>query len=302
MCQEIIEEKSIPKNIYQRISKETFPAKGLERGISSKNILKTCLPKSVCKQFLCQKLSEEKSMPNKQQKLPPKKNWKKHFYGKLSEEKSLQNNFQNKSLPRNIWRQNLLYQKIFKRNLYQKIFEDKFLPKYVGRNFFWQTRCEGKLSTKQTLNRNPVQTNSERNLYQREFDIYIYIFIYLPIKHFLKENLYEQIFEEKSLPRKNLSKNVSTNTYLKRFYQGSFEETFPAKNWRETPTKKSLKRHFLSKKIGKYMSTKKTSEEKSLPNKLKKHLHQNICKQTIITRNMAKIRTDEILGKNVLLN
>ena len=196
--------KKYLKIIYQRILKETFPAKGLERGISTKNILKTCLPKCVWKQFLYQKLSEEKSMP-------PKKNWKKHFYGKLSGEKSLQNNFQKKPLPKNIWRKNLLYQKIFKRNLYQKIFEDKNLPKYAWRKILYQTRCEGKLSTKQALNRNPLQTNSERNLYQRVFEEinkYIYIYLYAYQTYSEGESLRKKYLKRNLSPEKNLSKNV----------------------------------------------------------------------------------------------
>ena len=231
-------------------------------------------------------------MPNKEQKLPPKKNWKRHFYGKLSEENSLQNNFQKKSLPRNIWRQNLLYQKIFKRNLYPKIFEDKFLPKYVWRKILWQTRCEGKLSNKQTLNRNPVQTNSERNLYQRElyFCLPNIFWRRISTNKYLKRNLSpEKIFQKMFRP--TLISKDSTKEALKRHSPQKIEEK---------PLPKSLSRDIsLAKKIGKYMSPKKCSKSSSVPKKLKKHPHPNICKQTIITRNMAKIRTDEILGKNV---
>ena len=53
--EKVFAKKSLKRNhyqkyfeiVYQRILKETFPAKGLKRGIFTKNILKTCLPKCV---------------------------------------------------------------------------------------------------------------------------------------------------------------------------------------------------------------------------------------------------------------
>ena len=56
---------------------------------------------NLLRQFLYEKLSEEKSMPNKFQHKPLLiKYVTKHFYQKLSEEKSLQNNFQKNLRPK----------------------------------------------------------------------------------------------------------------------------------------------------------------------------------------------------------
>ena len=89
-------------------------------------------------------------------------------------------------------------------------------------------------------------------------------------KHAYQKKLYKEKSRRKtSLKRKlfpkNGSNNFSTKDYLEKFYQGNFEDTFPAKkNIRRTiSTKASLKRHFPTKQI----------EETSLR---KEHLKRNL--------------------------
>lgn len=95
------------------------------------------------RQFLYEKLSEEKSMLHKfSQKSPPKKYSKKHFHRKLPEEKALQTYFQKKTL------------KHIEREIAAK--------KYVKIKFCPNMSVE-KCATKETLNRNLFQASSKRN-------------------------------------------------------------------------------------------------------------------------------------------
>ena len=71
-----------------------------------------------------------------------------------------------------------------------------------------------------------------------------------------KRNLYEKNLKRKLSPPKK-SNNLSTNNYVKKFYQGNSEETFPAKLRFE---KKSIKTS--------------VSRDISLPSKLKKRLYE----------------------------
>ena len=134
-------------NIYPKISKETFLANRLERGI--------CTERKW--EHVCQNLFEDSIA--------------KTLWRNLCQTNSSRNLFQ-KSIGKNISTTNSLrrnlYKAVFKRNLtkihlmkkstqkklYQKIFEDKIRPEYVWRKTRYQTICEGQLSTKQTLNRN----------------------------------------------------------------------------------------------------------------------------------------------------
>ena len=150
------------QNIYPKISKETFLANRLERGI--------CTERKW--EHVCQNLFEDSIA--------------KTLWRNLCQTNSSRNLFQ-KSIGKNISTTNSLrrnlYKAVFKRNLtkihlmkkstpkklYQKIFEDKIRPEYVWRKTRYQTICEGQLSTKLTLNRNLFQTNSRGNFYQRAF-------------------------------------------------------------------------------------------------------------------------------------
>ena len=156
----------------------------------------------------------------------------------------------------------------------------------------YQTICEEQLSTKQTSNGNVFQTNSKGNLYQRVFEKN------MPTKK--KDKSLRTNLKRKLFPR-NCSKHFSTQNYLEKFYQGNSEETFPAKikfeeqslpkhlsqetfpyqtNWRNISTKKHLKRNLYQKEW--------------------RNISTKISKKNI-TRNMAKIGTDEIWWNNAFL-
>ena len=110
----------------------------------------------------------------------------------------------------------------------------------------------------------------------------------MPTKKSLKRNLSEKIFEEKTLPPTNLSNNFSTKNNLEKLYQGNSEETSPAK---KISDQKSLPKN-LSRELKKNLYEKNIWRKKNLPKRNKKHLHQKIWENN--TRNMARIRTDEI--------
>ena len=87
----------------------------------------------------------------------------------------------------------------------------------------------------------------------------------------------KKIWREISPPKK--SNNLSTNNYVKKFYQGNSEETFPAKlkNWNKNLSKHLSQETFPYQANWRNVSTKRaSSEEKSLPKRMKKHLHQKI--------------------------
>ena len=112
-----------------------------------------------------------------------------------------------------------------------------------------------------------------------------------------KEKSLRKKSEGKTLPQKK-SNNLSTSNYVKKFYQGNSEETFPAKLKFEIKISQNicLKRHFPTKQI----------EETSLRKEhLKRNLYQkewrNISKKSEkrnITSNMARIGTDKIWWNN----
>ena len=112
--------KNSESNIYSKISKETFLAKRLESGISSRD--------------LCQKISE-----NSFAKISWKLSTKNSLKRILCQTNSSRNLYQ-ESIGRNISTTNSLkrnlYKTFFKRNHNQKIFEEKNyqkknLPKYI---------------------------------------------------------------------------------------------------------------------------------------------------------------------------
>ena len=131
-CQKICD-----KVLCQRISKETFPAKSLERGISTKKKSK----------HVCQNRFDNFSTKNSLKRNLYQTNFSKLYrksigrnisFDKLPQGKSLQINFQKKPLPKNISGKNLqnkyltknLYQNHVQRYLYQKISAEKFSEKF----------------------------------------------------------------------------------------------------------------------------------------------------------------------------
>ena len=76
--------------------------------------------------------------------------------------------FPKKAPTKKYLKKNLLYLREISTKRY--LFEEKIYPDMPEGKILYQTRCEGKLSTKQTLNRNPLQTNSDINLCQRVFE------------------------------------------------------------------------------------------------------------------------------------
>ena len=103
----------------------------------------------------------------------------------------------------------------------------------------YQTRCEGKLSTKQTLNRNPLQTNSEINLCQRVFEEKICV-PNIFCRRISTKKIRREIKIFQKMFRPTLIYKDSTKEALKRHSLQKIEE--------KPLSKKSLKRHFLSKK------------------------------------------------------
>jgi len=74
--------------LYERISKETFPAKRLEE---------ESLPKNVRRHFKQNLFDDDMYLTkNSLKRNPSKKYWTKHVYHNFSEEKSVQSNFREK--------------------------------------------------------------------------------------------------------------------------------------------------------------------------------------------------------------
>ena len=98
----------------------------------------------------------------------------------------------------------------------------------------------------------------------------------LPTKKKQREISTKKISREISPPKK--SNNLSTNNYVKKFYQGNSEETFPAKLkiWNKNLSKHLSQETFPYQANWRNVATKRASEEKSLPKRMKKHLHQKI--------------------------
>lgn len=101
----------------------------------------------------------------------------------------------------------------------------------------------------------------------------------MPTKTSLKRNRYEKnIWTEISSPKTfqeiSLSKDIS-----KKIYQGSSAETFSAQKLKRHLDQNVSQETFPYQKTWRKISTKKTSEEKFIPSKMKKHLHQKIWKK-----------------------
>ena len=101
----------------------------------------------------------------------------------------------------------------------------------------------------------------------------------MPTKTSLKRNRYEKnIWTEISSPKTfqeiSLSKNISTT-----IYQGSSAETFSAQKLKRHLDQNVSQETFPYQKTWRKISTKKTSEEKFIPSKMKKHLPQKIWKK-----------------------
>ena len=158
--QEIFEEKSLPKNIgknlYGRISKETFPAKRLGRRISTKKIWRPYSYQNAFESISCKNsLKRNPCQTNFNRNLYQKKYWTKHVHHKLSEEKSAQSNFQKKPPQKN----EQIHQKYLIKHLYQKTVEGPE-KNYVK---FYPNISEEKFSTEQS-----VKGNSQPNKFCRK--------------------------------------------------------------------------------------------------------------------------------------
>ena len=232
-CQKICD-----KVLCQRISKETFPAKSLERGIPNKTKSK----------HFWQNLFDNFSTKN---------SLKRHLY-----QTNFGSNLYRKSIGRIISTTNSLkgnlYKTIFKRNPYQKIFQEKIYKTNIYRKVFTKTMSKDIFTT------NYLQINSQKkSLSNKTWKKHI-----IQTKT-LKRKYVPKILEEKSLPKihcremraenlrrvipvqtrieekllpKTSEENVFTKKFLKRNHyqkicdkvlcQGLPKETFPAKSLR----------------------------------------------------------------------
>ena len=126
--------KSLKRNHYQNISETNIYPKSLKRHSVPIDWKEESLPKKIENMFakisaktLYQKLSEEKSMPNKfQQKPSTKKVLAKTFLPQPPWREISTKQFSKETPPKKI-----LDEKIYQKN--QKIFEDNIRPKYVWR-------------------------------------------------------------------------------------------------------------------------------------------------------------------------
>ena len=114
----------------------------------------------------------------------------------------------------------------------------------------------------------------------------------MPTQKSLKRNLYERLYEGKYLPKK----------LFKQFVYQKFSKD-STKLWGDILCQKNLKKNlnqtiFQETFAWRKISTKKT-ENKFQPKKWRTSPPKNL--QTIMTRNITKIRTDEIWGKHVFL-
>ena len=297
--EKVLSKKSLKKNHYQiiseqipypRISKETFPAKRLERGIStqkmsedilSKTSLTTCIyPKTIWREMYTKKFNRD---------LFQEKNWTRHNYHKLSEKNSLQSNFRKKP-PQ-------------KTKNPPKVPDEKSLPKNRKVKFY-QNISEENFSTKQSVKGNSLPNKLWIEISSKQIPKELLpknIWGNMPTKHILKTNLYETCLK-KNLSLENLWNHISTKYYPNRnFYQTNLKKHSRTKPFGEKSPPKSLSRDiFLAKNLQKInqkifeetFSTKKnernyvpqkpvkTLENKSLPffgekpppNKLQKKL------------------------------
>ena len=245
---------------YPRISKETFPAKRLERGISTQKMsedilsetsLTTCIyPRTIWRGMYTKKINRDPFQ---------EKNWTRHNYHKLSEKNSLQSNFRKKPPQKTKNPPKVPDEKSLPKN--RKV---KFYPKIHEENFSTkQSSVKGnslpnKLLIEISSKQIPKETSTKGNM---------------PTKHILKTNLYEKclkrnlsLFETIFLP--NITPTEISTKLISRNILGQ-------NVWRETFAKLSLKRHFPSQKnlqkinqriFDETFSTKK-SERNYLPQK-----------------------------------
>ena len=127
-CQKICD-----KVLCQRISKETFPAKSLERGISTKknqNIfgkisLTIFLPRTLWRETYTKQISAVTST---------EKYWNQKIYHKLPEEKSLRNNFSKETPTKKILRKKSTKQIYSSREISQTMSKETFTNKSPHKN------------------------------------------------------------------------------------------------------------------------------------------------------------------------
>ena len=141
--------------------RHSLPTDWKEESVPKK--MRTCLPKSLLRLYSKNSLKRNLCQTNSSR----------NIYQKVLEKNISTTNSLRRILYKAVFKRNLIKIHLMKnstqKTLYQKIFEDKIRPTYVWRRTRYQTICEGQLSTKQTSNRNLIQTNFKGNLYQRVF-------------------------------------------------------------------------------------------------------------------------------------
>ena len=291
-------QKICDKVLCQSISKETFPAKGLERGISTKknqNIfgkisLTISLPRTLWRETYTKQISAETST---------EKYWNKNIFHKLPEGKSLQKkkskeppttkNLRKKSTKQIIQEKSLKQcpKKPLPTKLRTKMFGQKFLSNQVAQTKLWRENKYRKNEEKslpkkfcrETCTKNLrkiifVQTNFEEKL--------------LPTNTW-RETLYQEVFEGKSLPKQYVTKfsakkslkrhslpkvwkkgGISTKKNQNIFGKISLTISLPRTLWREIyakqfsaviPTEKVLDESFLPQTPWREIFTKQFSKE-----------------------------------------
>ena len=146
------------------------------------------------------------------------------------------------------------------------------------------------------------QTNFDRRYFPNKFQrepLPKSIWKIMPTKKLYKEKSRRKTSLKRKLFPKNGSNNFSTKDYLEKFYQGNFEDTFPAKkNIRRTiSTKASLKRHFPTKQI-EDTSLRKQHLKRNLYQKEWRNISTKKSEKRNITSNMARIGTDKTWWTN----
>ena len=252
-------QKKCDKILCQWISKETLPAKSLERGISTKknqNIfgkisLTISLPRTLWRDIYTKQISAVTSTEKVlDESFLPQTPWK-----GLSTKQSLQNNFQKKPLPKNI------SGKIYKTHISRKVFT-KAMSKDIFTTNYLQINSQKKSLSNKTWKKHIIQTKTLKRKYvpkileekslpkihcremcaenrRRVIPVQTRIEGTLLPKNIWRESFYQEIFEEKSLP-KNMWQSALQRTSAKL-------ET--VKLWKSETVQIKLK--FLSKKFGK---------------------------------------------------
>ena len=149
--------------LYQRFSKKTFLAKGLEKGIYQKMTIS--LRKTV---------------------------WREIYAAQISTEISTQKIFEETFPPQTPWRES--FTDLFSKKTLKHIEREIAAKKYVKTKFYPNMSAE-KCATKQTLNRNLFQASSKRN---RKI-----VWGNMPTQKSLKRNLYQKNIWRISPRKKN---------------------------------------------------------------------------------------------------